>query len=56
VQHRAAGIAEDVFDVFASQRFKQYPRPTHFHKFSSNNFYAARVSERRRAKIFLLRF
>ena len=25
VQHRAAGIAEYVFDVFASQRFKQYP-------------------------------
>jgi hypothetical protein len=36
MQHRAAGIAEDVFDVFASQRFKQYPRPTHFHKFTSN--------------------
>ena len=35
VQHRAAGIAEDVFDVFTPQRFKQYSRPTHFHKFTS---------------------
>jgi hypothetical protein len=38
VQYSAAGIAEDVFDVFAPQRFKQYPRPTHFHKFTSNNW------------------
>src|SRR5215813_12712823 len=35
VQHRAARIAEDVFNIFASQRFKQYPRPTNFHKFTS---------------------
>jgi hypothetical protein len=41
VEHRAAGVPEDVFDVFASQRFKQYPRSTHFHKFTSNNFRGA---------------
>src|SRR5262249_55466914 len=46
VQHRAAGVTEDVFDVFASQRFKQYPRPTHFQKFPSNNFYSRAATPR----------
>jgi hypothetical protein len=49
VQHRAAGITKNMFDVFTSQRFKQYSRATHLHKayLDPLSFAAATIKHRR---------